>query len=129
MKTELHDINALLASARSRANRIAESVSNPTQSNLDKLAEQLNEAGQRLENLLRDSFAETPACVKREHDSLSDEELQDYYANALATRRGAGGHGKAHYNGLRVDAYLAEMNARGQKPDGREGSFNGIGSY
>ncbi len=67
--------------------------------------------------------------VKREHESLSDDELQDYYANALATRRGAGGHGKAHYNGLRVDAYLAELNARGQKPDGREGSFNGIGSY
>jgi len=67
--------------------------------------------------------------AKREHESLTDEELQEYHANALATRRGAGGHGKAHYNGLRVIAFLAEMDARGQKPDGREGSFNGIGSY
>lgn len=67
--------------------------------------------------------------AKREHESLTDEELQEYHANALTTRQLAGGHGKAHYNGLRVDAYLAEMKARGQKPDGREGSFNGVGSY
>lgn len=66
---------------------------------------------------------------KREHESLTDEELQEYHANALATRQGAGGHGKAHYNDLRVKAYLAEMKARGQKPDGRVGSFNGIGCY
>ena len=128
MKNELNEIAELLTLARSRVNRIAYSPSNPTQSNLDKLAEQVNEASQRLDNLLRDSFAEEEK-PKRDHEGLSDEELQEYYANALATRRGAGGHGKAHYNGLRVDAYKAEMDARGQKPDGREGAFNGIGSY
>ncbi len=67
--------------------------------------------------------------AKREFESLTYHELQERYANALATRRGAGGHGKAHYNDLRVKAYLAEMKARGTYPDDREGFFNGIGSY
>jgi len=66
---------------------------------------------------------------KREYEELSDEQVQAYYANCLTTRQGAGGHGKAHYNGLRVERLLEELNARGQKPDGREGVFNGEGSY
>lgn len=130
MKNELNEIAELLSHARRRANAIAESTQNPSQTQLDKLAEGLNEADQRLDNLLREmDEPKAEPQEKREHEGLTDEQLQEYYANALTTRQLAGGHGKAFYNGRRVDAYLDEMNARGIKPDGREGSFNGEGSY
>ena len=66
---------------------------------------------------------------ERKYENRTNEELQIEYANCLATRMGAGGHGKAHYNGLRVIAIREEMELRGIKPDGRKGQFNGEGSY
>ncbi len=65
----------------------------------------------------------------RKYENRTNEELQIEYANCLATRMGALGHGKAHYNGLRVEAIREEMTLRGIKPDGRKGTFNGEGSY
>lgn len=65
----------------------------------------------------------------RKYENRTNEELQIEYANCLATRMGALGHGKAHYNGLRVIAIREEMTLRGIKPDGRKGTFNGEGSY
>ena len=66
---------------------------------------------------------------ERKYENRTNEELQIEYANCLATRMGAGGHGKAHYNGLLVIAIREEMELRGIKPDGRKGQFNGEGSY
>lgn len=132
MKNELNEISELLGHARRRANAIAEDTKNPTQLSLDRLAEKLNEGVQRLDNLLReieDAEIVVTKKPKSEYAELSNDEVQDYYANCLTTRQLAGGHGKAHYNGLRVMALLQELESRGQKPDGREGSFNGKGSY
>lgn len=53
MIQELNQILELLRSVSQRANRIAEDTANPTQGSLDRLAENANEARQRLDNLLR----------------------------------------------------------------------------
>jgi len=53
-QTELNAILALLRSVSDRANRVAESTQNPSQGTLDRLAEEANEARQRLDILLRD---------------------------------------------------------------------------
>jgi hypothetical protein len=53
-QTELNAILDILRDASTRADRIAESTQNPAQHTLDRLAEQVNEARQRLRNLLQD---------------------------------------------------------------------------
>lgn len=53
-QTELHAILKLLDSVSRRAERVAESTQNPEQVTLDTLAEEANEARQRLGNLIRD---------------------------------------------------------------------------
>ena len=53
-QTELNAILELLRSVSSRADRIAESTQNPSQGTLDRLAEEANEARQRLSILIQD---------------------------------------------------------------------------
>lgn len=53
-QTELNAILQLLRSVSERATRIAESTQNPSQGTLDRLAEEANEARQRLGHLLQD---------------------------------------------------------------------------
>lgn len=53
-QTELHAVLKLLESVSKRADRVAESTQNPEQGTLDRLAEEANEARQRLGNLIRD---------------------------------------------------------------------------
>lgn len=51
---ELNAILELLRSVSNRADRVAESTQNPSQGTLDRLAEEANEARQRLAILIRD---------------------------------------------------------------------------
>lgn len=53
-QTELNAILELLRSVSNRADRVAESTQNPSQGTLDRLAEEANEARQRLAILIQD---------------------------------------------------------------------------
>jgi archaellum component FlaC len=53
-QTELQAVLNILRDASNRANRIAESTQNPSQVTLDTLAEQVNDARQRLAILIQD---------------------------------------------------------------------------
>ena len=59
---------------------------------------------------------------------LSNDDLQQHYANARATAACLG-HQKAERNQALYGNYSAELKARGLQPDvSIEGVFNGIGS-
>lgn len=59
----------------------------------------------------------------------TDEQLQAAYANCRTTGALCTGHGKAHWNGVWENYIEKEMKRRRIMPDGREGVFNGFGSY
>jgi hypothetical protein len=70
--------------------------------------------------------------TKEQIKALDTETLIQYHANAQSTRRGAGGHGKAHCNELMRLEYKAELDARGvdfKTYANIKGQFNGDGSY
>lgn len=61
---------------------------------------------------------------------MTEDELQTAHANAVKTRMCAGGHNKAQMNGALALDYRDKLLERfGVAPDGREGVFNGEGSY
>jgi hypothetical protein len=59
---------------------------------------------------------------------LSDEVLNQYYANAFHTGCCAGGHGKGQRNLNQAKLYFAEISRRGLDRPENEGIFNGEGS-
>lgn len=63
------------------------------------------------------------------YKTLNDEELQEHYANCYATKAHAMGHNKTEWNRKRLSMILGEMKTRNIDPDGRQGQFNGNGSY
>lgn len=68
--------------------------------------------------------------MKREdYKTLSDEKLQEHFANTDHTGAMCSGHGKAEWNNRRNAMIKEEMDARGIAPDGRKGIFNGEGAY
>ena len=63
------------------------------------------------------------------YQDSNNEQLQEYYANCDTTRARANGHGKSEHNRRRVSLINKEMKVRGITPDGRQGAFNGKGSF
>jgi hypothetical protein len=59
---------------------------------------------------------------------VTDEMLQEAYANARTTGAMALGHGKGDANKHLASRWLEMMNQRAIQPDGREGRFNGNGT-
>jgi len=66
---------------------------------------------------------------KQDYKKLSDEQLQEHYANTNTTAMVCGGHGKSEHNRRRCAMALGEMKSRKIKPDERDGQFNGNGSF
>ena len=61
-------------------------------------------------------------------DAASDDALQEWYANARHTAAVVGGHTKAERNERLAACWLGALNARGLRPDGRQGYQNGDGA-
>tara|TARA_R110002012_G_scaffold234787_1_gene408404 strand:+ start:174 stop:455 length:282 start_codon:yes stop_codon:yes gene_type:complete len=62
--------------------------------------------------------------------NLSDSDLQQRRANARVTAANSLGHGKSHWNTVRVEEFEVELKRRGIDIDTSiEGQFNGPGSY
>lgn len=61
-------------------------------------------------------------------NAASDDTLQEWYANARHTAAVVGGHHKAERNERLAAAWLGALNARGLRPDGRQGYQNGDGA-
>lgn len=62
-------------------------------------------------------------------ETLTDSELIDCHANALATYNLAGGHSKAARNKNLMEQYASEIERRGLRVSLKPGIFNGPGSY
>ena len=67
-------------------------------------------------------------CISSVNALATDEELQEWCANASATYNGALGHGKADRNAEQSQRWANVLKERGIEFDRREGVFNGKGS-
>ena len=80
--------------------------------------------------LLRSQLDEIDTAIWRAEKAMtaSDDTLQDWYANARTTGCTCGGHKKGERNEQLAAAWLTALTARGLRPDGRQGHFNGDGA-
>ena len=79
--------------------------------------------------LLRSQLDHLDCVIWRTEKGMtaSVDTLQDWYANAKVTTS-CGGHKKSDRNEALAKSWLAELEARGLRPDGRAGCFNGDGA-
>lgn len=66
---------------------------------------------------------------RQDYTQLTNEQLQEHYANTGYTRAMCSGHSKTEWNDRRNKMARDEMKQRGIEPDGRKGTFNGTGAY